>query len=124
MAIREDRSEPPKLEPLRCSFCGKSQRDVAKLVAGPAVQICNECVEICTDILDQDIILEPGARAGPSEVSSVTEAKSALMPVRCALCATLSPIEHSVPFPDRGWLCLPCVDVVRIHLEGPAVPQS
>ena len=113
MAIREDRSEPPKLEPLRCSFCGKSQRDVAKLVAGPAVQICSECVEICTDIL-----------AGEPEVPSVAETKSELMPVRCALCATLSPIEHSVPFPDRGWLCLPCVDVVRIHLEGPAVPQS
>src|SRR5262249_20672385 len=36
---------------LYCSFCGKSQHDVAKLIAGPAVFICDECVELCTDII-------------------------------------------------------------------------
>jgi ATP-dependent Clp protease ATP-binding subunit ClpX len=35
---------------LYCSFCGKSQHDVRKLVAGPSVFICDECVELCTDI--------------------------------------------------------------------------
>jgi len=32
---------------LRCSFCGKSQHEVRKLIAGPTVYICNECVEVC-----------------------------------------------------------------------------
>jgi hypothetical protein len=36
---------------LHCSFCGKSQRDVAKLVAGPFVFICDECVEMCNDVI-------------------------------------------------------------------------
>src|ERR1051326_5970650 len=36
---------------LYCSFCGKSQHDVAKLIAGPAVFICDECVGLCTDII-------------------------------------------------------------------------
>ena len=36
---------------LHCSFCGKSQRDVAKLVAGPFVFICDECVEMCNDVV-------------------------------------------------------------------------
>src|SRR3974390_237161 len=36
---------------LYCSFCGKSQHDVRKLIAGPKVFICDECVELCTDII-------------------------------------------------------------------------
>ena len=39
-----------------CSFCGKSQEEVAKLVAGPGVYICNECVSRCGDILKQEVI--------------------------------------------------------------------
>jgi ATP-dependent protease Clp ATPase subunit len=37
-----------------CSFCGKSQHEVHKLVAGASVLICNECIEICTEICDED----------------------------------------------------------------------
>jgi hypothetical protein len=37
---------------LYCSFCGKSQDEVAKLIAGPTVFICNECVALCTDIVE------------------------------------------------------------------------
>ncbi len=39
---------------LRCSFCGKSQREVEKIIAGPNVFICNECVDICVEILRVD----------------------------------------------------------------------
>jgi RNA polymerase primary sigma factor len=39
---------------LRCSFCGKSEAQVKKLVAGPGVYICKECVELCQEILDQE----------------------------------------------------------------------
>jgi hypothetical protein len=39
---------------LSCSFCGKSKRDVRKLIAGPAVFICDECIELCSGILDED----------------------------------------------------------------------
>jgi ATP-dependent Clp protease ATP-binding subunit ClpX len=39
---------------LKCSFCGKSQNDVRKLIAGPAVYICDECVELCNDIIAEE----------------------------------------------------------------------
>jgi ATP-dependent Clp protease ATP-binding subunit ClpX len=40
---------------LRCSFCGKSSEQVRKLIAGPGVYICNECVELCNEILDEEL---------------------------------------------------------------------
>jgi len=47
---------------LRCSFCGKTQEEVKKLVAGPTVYICNECVALCNDILrEEEKIEEPKA---------------------------------------------------------------
>ncbi|MEE8210161.1 MAG: ClpX C4-type zinc finger protein, partial [bacterium] len=39
---------------LRCSFCGKTQDDVKKLIAGPTVYICNECVELCGEIITEE----------------------------------------------------------------------
>jgi ATP-dependent Clp protease ATP-binding subunit ClpX len=39
---------------LTCSFCGKNQREVRKLIAGPTVYICDECIALCTDIIDSD----------------------------------------------------------------------
>ena len=39
---------------LYCSFCGKSQREVRKLIAGPTVFICDECVELCMDIIREE----------------------------------------------------------------------
>jgi hypothetical protein len=41
---------------LRCSFCGRSKSEVTKLIAGPTVYICNECVAICDQILDDEAI--------------------------------------------------------------------
>ncbi len=40
---------------LRCSFCGKSQKEVRKLIAGPTVYICNECINLCNDIMAEEI---------------------------------------------------------------------
>ena len=41
-------------EPLKCSFCGKSQKQVIKLIAGPGVYICDECIELCVEIIEED----------------------------------------------------------------------
>ena len=41
-------------KPVKCSFCGKPQEQVGKLIAGPGVYICNECVELCTEIIDEE----------------------------------------------------------------------
>ncbi len=48
----------PSDDALRCSFCNKSQREVKKLIAGPTVFICDECVDICLDIIAEDRLNE------------------------------------------------------------------
>jgi DNA-binding CsgD family transcriptional regulator len=49
---------------LHCSFCGKSQHDVRKLIAGPLVYICDACVQLCTDVVkDEDTLRETTTRA-------------------------------------------------------------
>jgi len=50
----DDKSVDNKL--LYCSFCGKSQQDVKKLIAGPSVFVCDECVELCNDIIREELI--------------------------------------------------------------------
>ena len=58
---------------LSCSFCGKSQKDVRKLIAGPSVYVCDECVELCNDIITeeyekQDFYATQAAVAKPKEI--------------------------------------------------------
>ena len=53
MSRRDDRSDN-----LICSFCGKSQDEVKKLIAGPTVYICDECIELCNDIIAEETKLE------------------------------------------------------------------
>jgi len=52
-------------EVLRCSFCGKSQNEVKKLIAGPSVYICNECIDICNEIINDDEQAEAASTRPP-----------------------------------------------------------
>jgi ATP-dependent Clp protease ATP-binding subunit ClpX len=47
-------------EQLLCSFCGKSQRQVKKLIAGPGVYICDECIDLCNEIIDEELVAPAG----------------------------------------------------------------
>ena len=49
---------------LYCSFCGKSQHEVRKLIAGPSVFVCDECVELCNDIIREEVQEEQGTSTG------------------------------------------------------------
>ena len=60
MATRRDDSQ------LNCSFCGKSQRDVKKLVAGPSVYICEECIGLCNDIIAEEVEAETETSSSPT----------------------------------------------------------
>jgi ATP-dependent Clp protease ATP-binding subunit ClpX len=51
--MTKNKGEDPR-GPLYCSFCGKSQHEVRKLIAGPSVFICDECVDLCTDIIKEE----------------------------------------------------------------------
>lgn len=64
---------------LNCSFCGKNQDEVKKLIAGPSVYICNECVDLCNDILREEFGAEPSATFDlehlptPHEISAILD---------------------------------------------------
>ncbi|MEI8346237.1 MAG: ClpX C4-type zinc finger protein, partial [Pseudomonadota bacterium] len=45
---------------LHCNFCGKSQKEVKKLIAGPGCYICDECIELCNDIIYEDSVKSAG----------------------------------------------------------------
>ena len=63
---------------LQCSFCGKSQKEVKKLIAGPTVYICDECIALCNDIIAEEVDREDSFQSGtplpkPSEIKAVLD---------------------------------------------------
>src|ERR687894_822247 len=60
---------------LQCSFCGKSQRQVRKLIAGPGVYICDECIELCNEIIDEEFsgpeVLKDDDLPKPREINRI-----------------------------------------------------
>ncbi len=61
---------------LYCSFCGKSQHEVRKLIAGPTVYICNECIELCMDIVKEDhknLVFNSEALPTPKEIAKILD---------------------------------------------------
>ena len=63
---------------LHCSFCGKSQREVKKLIAGPNVYICDECISLCNDIIaeeiDKDVNLNPSGKIpNPRDIRKILD---------------------------------------------------
>ncbi len=63
---------------LKCSFCGKSQKQVKKLIAGPGVYICDECIDLCNEIIEEEFAETPELVPGdlPSRVRSTTSSTS------------------------------------------------
>ncbi len=70
--MAEKKSGPEKL--LYCSFCGKSQHEVKKLIAGPSVFICDECIELCNDIVRDEVTSELGdSKIGKTDLPTPKE---------------------------------------------------
>lgn len=63
---------------LTCSFCGKAQEEVKKLIAGPAVYICDECIELCKDIIAEEAKLEDSTQGGTGHLPKPSDIKDAL----------------------------------------------
>ena len=69
--MAEKKSGSEKL--LYCSFCGKSQHEVKKLIAGPSVFICDECIELCNDIVRDEISADQGGKVAKSDLPTPKE---------------------------------------------------
>ncbi len=63
---------------LTCSFCGKSQDEVKKLIAGPTVYICDECIELCNDIIDEEARLDQASGSEFKQLPKPAEIKDTL----------------------------------------------
>jgi len=74
--VSEKSSSGEKL--LYCSFCGKSQHEVRKLIAGPSVFICDECIELCNDIIREETASDKGTKGAKSDLPSPREIRQIL----------------------------------------------
>ena len=63
---------------LYCSFCGKSQHEVRKLIAGPSVFICDECIELCNDIIREETASDKGGKGAKSDLPTPREIRNIL----------------------------------------------
>ena len=61
---------------LFCSFCGKNQKEVKKLIAGPAVYICDECIQLCSEIIEEES--EKDTESSPEQLLTPKEIKQML----------------------------------------------
>lgn len=92
---------------LRCSFCSKAQEEVAKLIAGPEVYICSECVRVCQDMIEQEhqTVIDSTPPAGDA-------------PVSCSLCGMLTLPLSALLIESRGILCPVCLEAVRVAVAA------
>ncbi len=64
--------------PYRCSFCGKSQDQVRKLIAGQGVYICDECINLCQEIIEEELLESPRVKQQPAKLPTPNQIKASL----------------------------------------------
>jgi ClpX C4-type zinc finger len=102
-------------EPVKtCSFCGKSQDEVRKLIAGPTVYICDECIDLCNDIIAEGVDQEEQQEGAASPVPSLNA------PTWCRVCRLPKSAEEVVAVSELGFFaCRCCVDMIRAATDEP-----
>ena len=70
-------SKGPKV-PYRCSFCGKSQEQVRKLIAGQGVYICDECINLCQEIIEEEMLDQPKTKPSAAKLPNPRQITFAL----------------------------------------------
>ena len=103
-----------KDSPFRCSFCNKSQKEVSRLIPGPSVYICNECVDICIEIIADDAL----SQAQQSMHTPVQEHDNiSVAGGPCSMCYVLTPANQCLLIPERGQLCPACLEAIRSAID-------
>jgi len=89
-----------------CSFCGKSENEVRKLVAGPSVHICDECIELCKNILVEEL-----------DTGGVRKSKSAKATSRekrlCGICMEERESDELIFLPHAAYMCAGCLEDIQ-----------
>jgi len=106
----------PARDILRCSFCNKAQDEVWKLVAGPTVFICDECIDVCGDILADD---DPARRKWIEERAVPAPDPEPKPPaaVKCSVCRVTVPVSGKLLILKSGVMCTACVGEVAALLK-------
>jgi ClpX C4-type zinc finger len=86
-----------------CSFCAKSRAEVRKLVAGPAVHICDECVELCKSILAEDLDAGHKSKAKPQAQENRL----------CGICMEERESDELIFLPHAAYMCASCLEDIQ-----------
>jgi hypothetical protein len=90
----------PHTTDFRCSFCAKPKGDIAKMIAGPGIYICNECVDLCVDILGNDALAGEHGQAEPQIQPWESMTDDAMLALLPKIAAVGDQVEDSL----RGWV--------------------
>jgi len=88
---------------LACSFCGRHQQEVRKLIAGPSVHICNECVGLCNDIATEEV----AANAAVNKKGSNAKTKETHL---CGICMEERETDELIFLPHAAYMCAGCLE--------------
>jgi hypothetical protein len=108
----------------RCSFCSKTEHDVRKLIAGPTVYICDECIDLCNDILAEESDQKRQTQEAQSDTTVPEQTPRApfISLLACILCRLPKEAEDMTYIPDRGLICGVCLNVIRVVTEAQKEP--
>jgi ATP-dependent protease Clp ATPase subunit len=95
---------------LRCSFCRKREQEVRKLIAGPQVHICDDCVQVCVDILEHD--RRTTGEAQRPHPPGIGPAAWPASDAWCAFCGNVVDLANALLIEDRTLLCDGCVQSI------------
>jgi hypothetical protein len=99
---------------LTCSFCGKNQDEVGKLIAGPSVHICSECVRTCDEILTKENV--DGIEAGGETAASLTEERL------CGICMEARETDELIFLPHAAYMCAGCLEEIQLVRDKRQAP--
>src|SRR5437773_263644 len=111
---RETSGEPrPEI---RCSFCGKNQDEVRKIIAGPTVYICDECIDLCNDIIEEEVD-QQGTERNSSQASPA-ESSNTSGEVVCYGCAELRHPSELIFTVHDATMCVQCRDRIWEYIQA------
>jgi ClpX C4-type zinc finger protein len=105
---------------LACSFCGKTQDEVRKLIAGPTVFICDECIDLCNDI----IAAECEQEEANAQTGADREGRTSILAtnVSCSVCRLPKAAPDVLTVAEGRFVCRVCARAILIALEDDERP--